>query len=137
MIRRKINDNSFFEIINFRKDRSKLPVNLWLDTAGSVRNIKHKKPTLKIQNNKSEYLRNRKDLIPISISANPEVLLKNYRTKLNISEKELEIMINFIAENYIILLKHWNGEIDDYEVLDIMNSIVAIKENNKLLEDRD
>ena len=113
---------------NFGKDRSKLPVNLWLDTACSVRTIKHKNPRVKIQNNKSEYLRYRKDLISISISDNPEVLLKNYKTKLKISEKELKIMLKFISENYIILLKHWNGEIDDYEVLDILNAIASNKE---------
>ena len=33
-------------------------------------------------------------------------------------------MLEFIAENYFILMKHWNKEIDDFEVLNELNSNV-------------
>ena len=55
--------NELFEIANFRKDRSKLQVNLWLDSLDNSRNVRHK-----IQNNKSNNFTGRKDLIPVSIS---------------------------------------------------------------------
>lgn len=60
--------NELFEIANFRKDRSKLQVNLWLDSLDNSRNVRHNSARFKIQNNKSNNFTGRKDLIPVSIS---------------------------------------------------------------------
>ena len=60
--------NELFEIADFRKDRSKLQVNLWLDSLDNSRNVRHNSARVKIQNNKSNNFTGRKDLIPVSIS---------------------------------------------------------------------
>lgn len=51
-------------------------------------------------------------------------MLKDYKDKIKISEKDLNKMLEFIAENYFILMKHWNKEIEDFEVLNELNSKV-------------
>ena len=117
--------NELFEIANFRKDRSKLQVNLWLDSLDNSRNVRHNSARVKIQNNKSNNFTGRKDLrFQSRVFHNPKVLLKDYKDKIKISEKDLNKMLEFIAENYFILMKHWNKEIDDFEVLNELNSKV-------------
>ena len=57
-------------------------------------------------------------------------MLKDYKDKIKISEKDLNKMLEFIAENYFILMKHWNKEIDDFEVLNELKLMENIFNNS-------
>ena len=71
--------------------------------------------------------------IPVSISDSPEILV-------DISKypkiKHLNTMLQFISKHSDILLKHWNKEYDDRQILNILYDIchgidkeTAIKNN--------
>jgi len=101
------------EFANIPMKYTDLPTNIWLDEHGSARNMKHNIPRLKFQNNHS--IKVDGTGIPISISKEPEILIKN--SELKISAKDLKEIKQFIINNYDLLMKHWNQEIDTFDFI--------------------
>ena len=94
--------NELFEMANVSKKDTKLPYDLWIDSEGKNRKSNLYYPRLDVDYNG--------DRIPVSISDNPEILVK----------KEIPEFpkIKFWIRKYsIVLLQHWNKEITDKEAL--------------------
>ena len=60
--------NELFEMANVSKKDTKLPYEIWIDSEGKNRNTKHNYPKVIVDYNG--------DRIPVSISENPEILVK-------------------------------------------------------------
>jgi len=101
-------EDSIYEMSNFMKAESGLPVNLWLDTAENYKRGGHWK-RIKVQNNYGDKFRN-DDLFSITISDNPEIKPPNVKVK--ISNDDVEIIKNFIKTNKDLLLKLADQEIN-------------------------
>jgi len=96
------------EMSSLRKIDTNLPVNIWIDDIGAERNTPHNLPRIKFQNDKSDNLVS-KNTVPISIDINPEILAKNFQTKL--SKSDLNKIKKFIVDNFDVLMDYWNGKI--------------------------
>ena len=94
--------NELFEMANVSKKDTKLPYDIWIDSEGKNRNIAPNYPRLKVDCNG--------DRIPVSISENPEILVKK-----RISE--FPEVRSWIKKYLAVLLQHWNKEITDKEAL--------------------
>ena len=87
------------------KDEFDLPYDIWLDPAGSSRNVKHSLPRVKVVVDGQR--------IPFSITDDPKPLVKKkIRGEQRIKE--------WIIKNKENLLKQWNREITDSQVLQIL-----------------
>jgi len=104
----------FFEMANIGKKHVGLPANLWLDPWAVDRHPKHNIPRLKVQGDKSDKIHS-DNLIPVSISKNPEILIKNYKSEL--SSKEWNQIFEFIKNEYDMLMKHATHVIFDSDIL--------------------
>lgn len=84
------------------KKDTKLPYDIWIDSEGKNRKTKQNYPQLIIDCNGNR--------IPVSISENPEILVKK---KISGFPK-----INSWIKKYLaVLLQHWNRKITDREAL--------------------
>jgi hypothetical protein len=104
------------EMCILRKRRSGLPVNLYLDDTGSWQTSKHWK-RIKFQANKGDRPETR-NMIPMSISDNPEVLIPN--KKIELSKKELDQVKQFVIDNKEILIQLSDFQIDFVEFTEKM-----------------
>ncbi len=95
---------NFFEMANLVTKESGLPYDIWLDSAGSKRKVPHNSARLKVDVDG--------ELIPVLFSETEVTPTKNFRHK-----KEI---IDWIIQNRSILLKHWNKELTDREVLNLL-----------------
>lgn len=94
--------NEFFEMANVSKKDTKLPYDIWIDSEGKNRHTEPNYPQLKVDCNG--------DKIPVSISENPEILVRK-----RIPEFQ---KVRFWIKKYLsVLLQHWNKEITDREAL--------------------
>ncbi len=99
------------EMANIRKHHTNLPVVIWVES-GVTRDTRHNTPRLKFQNSTSDKISD-SELIPISISKDPKILIKNFSIDdLKISKKEFDEIRNWIIKYYEDLMKYWNKEID-------------------------
>ena len=95
-------DNELFEMANVSKKDTKLPYDIWIDSEGKNRNTNQNYPRLKVDCNG--------DRIPVSISENPEILVKK-------RIPEFSKVRTWIGKYLAVLLQHWNKEITDKEAL--------------------
>lgn len=87
------------------KDEFDLPYDVWLDPAGSSRNVKHSLPRVKVVVDGER--------IPFSISDDPKPLV-------NRKIKDVKRIIEWIQKNKENLLKQWNRELTDSQVLKVL-----------------
>ena len=102
--------NELQEMANISKDKTGLSYDIWLDSVGKDRKVSHRKPRLKVR-------LDNKELIPVSIEREPKILVKGKEIP------KFRQFKKFILLNYDILMKHWNLEIEDDDVLDLIKSI--------------
>ena len=109
-------DTELWEMSNLRKRITGLPVNLSLQIeTDDDKKYPHNIPRLKFQNNTSDRITSRADLIPVSISSDPKVLVnKKYDIQI------FKAVVIFIRRNKDALLKFWYQEIDEYELKDLL-----------------
>lgn len=104
-----LDEDYFLEMANAVKEDTGLPYDIWLDSRGKERNISHNLPRIKVDVDGN--------LIPVIISDDPRIpdniKIKTFR-KFNEVRK-------FIIQNKDVLLKHWNKELTDREVLNLLN----------------
>lgn len=105
MLKEEFNNDSLLEMANFSKSDTSLPMVVWIQIKHPM---KHNAPRMKFANNYSNNML-AKDLVPISISDDPQILSKG--TKLKISNSDFEKLRQWIIRNKDGLLKVWNGEI--------------------------
>lgn len=110
----KLGQDLMTEMSNLSKKRTHLPMIIWVEAG--IRNLKHNKPRMKFVNSTNDKLTD-SELIPISISKdNPEILVND--VKLKISNKDLEILKQWIIKNYDNLISLWNLEKDIADFID-------------------
>lgn len=95
-----------FEMSNFRTFETNLPVDIWVDDAGSNRNNKRSQPRIKFQGFKGKL--NSRQGIPLSIEEEPKILIDNPRMEL--TAKEVGEISDFVKNNLQSLLKLWYDE---------------------------
>jgi len=104
------------EMATLRKKRSGLPVNLYLDDSMSYKGGGHGK-RIKFQPDKGDHPITR-EMIPMSISDNPEILEKN--AKLDISVSDINLIKNFVKKNKSLLIDLSDMKIDFQDFLNLM-----------------
>lgn len=110
-----LNEDLLYEMSNFRKHITGLPVNISLQIeTDEEKQYQHNLPRLKFQNNNSDRITSKSDLIPVSIDPkNPKVLIdKEY------NKKYFEEVKKWIIKNYDLLIQFWDQEIDEFELKD-------------------
>ena len=111
----KISYTSDFDIsamANYYPKHTGLPMIIWIDSLGSARKTKHNLPRIKIQNILGDKVID--DAFSLSISKSPQILAGTCK----LSNKHFKEVCNFVARNYDALMKHWNQELDDFELKD-------------------
>ena len=94
--------NELFDMANVSKKDTNLPYDIWIDSEGKNRNTKQNYPQLKVDYNG--------DKIPVSISEDPDILVKK-------KIPEFSRIKSWIKKYSVVLLQHWNKEITDKEAL--------------------
>lgn len=89
------------------KDTTHLPMVIWIEVKRSEDDRRH--PQLRFANNTSDSLAP-VDLIPISISDDPQLLVTD--ADLKISDADFLGLKRWIVDHRESLLKYWHGEID-------------------------
>lgn len=115
-----LDEDMLFEMANMTPQETGLPYKIWFDSGPSARNVPHSIPRVKIQYEGS--------WIPITISDSPEIptsVLKNSRIK---DVPKIQEVKDFIIKYKDILLKHWQGEFSDFQ---LMSAIVKDRTENK------
>ena len=112
-----LQEDLMYEMSNFRKCVTGLPVNLSLQIeTDEEKQYQHNLPRLKFQNNTADKVTSKADLIPVSIDReNPEVLIDKPYNKNYFKEVRL-----WIIRNYDALIQFWNQEIDEFELKDLL-----------------
>ena len=105
---------SIFGMANLYPKHTGLPVILWVDNMGSARNVQHNLPRLKVQNIRGN--KRSEDTFSVSISKRPEILSGENK----LSSKDWKAVKQFISDNYDYFIQHWNEEIDEYELKDLL-----------------
>lgn len=94
-----------FEMANLRKHESGLPYDIWLDSAGCKRNTPHNVMRINVSIDN--------ELIPVIIASQRDIRPQKH------FKRENEI-ISWTSNNYDTLFKHWNSELSDRQVLNIL-----------------
>jgi hypothetical protein len=107
-----------FEMANLHKQYSNLPVNLYF-TGNGYRNIKnHNCLRVKVQQDKSNSM-HPENLSSIMFMTGDNWDILNYRKvgKFKISNSDLNTIIDYIKDNWDMIVKHWIGELPDRDFL--------------------
>ena len=115
-----IEQETMWEMSNFRKKVTGLPVNLSLQIeTDEDKKYPHNLPRLKFQNNTADRITSVKDLIPVSIDAkNPRILIDAQYDK-----QIFKLIQQWIILNYDALMQFWNQEIDEFELKDLLKKV--------------
>jgi len=123
-----------------------LPVDLRIDDIGSQRTpklIHFSEPLLTFQNSYDGRIYT--DVLPMSISKNPQVL--DDEEFISIKPEDVEAVRRFVINHYELLVKHWKQEIDTMELCQILKKEVEqdealeklvkeIRENMKIVKEK-
>ncbi len=106
-----------FEVVALNTEKTEFSYPVYLDSAGNARNSQVK-PKLMIKTDTSS-IDNLDKFIFISISKYPNIVSFNSNTDNQslLGQSEQRKVFDFIIENYDLLMKHWNGELDDYALM--------------------
>ena len=109
-------DEMLLEMANISRNTTGLDVIVWVQTINTQSNVKHNLPRIKFQNNTATKIQIN-ELIPISISDNPEILLKNNDlNKIKIGQVQINGIKQWIVKNKEILIDYWEEKITTDEL---------------------
>lgn len=109
-------DEMLLEMANISQNTTGLDVIIWVQTNNTQSPGKHNLPQIKFQNNTSTKIQIN-ELTPISISDNPEILLKNNDlNKIKISQAQINEVKQWIVKNQEILIDYWQEKITTDEL---------------------
>lgn len=100
--------DSLFEMACLRKNKTGLPVNIYVDDSGAWKESGHAN-RIKFQRDKGDRPITR-DMIPMSIEDNPRILVQS--PDMELSASDIDAVKQFIRDNRILLEKLGNTEID-------------------------
>lgn len=123
--RRSVNDRSnAFEMATLRKARSGLPVNLYLDDSGSYLDGGHS-PRIKFQSDKGNSP-NTRSMIPMTISDEPMIPLRNYQSRLDgVGSNDISLIMEFVIANKENLLRLCDRN-DEYDLSNFLEDMVKV-----------
>ena len=109
-------DEMLLEMANISQNTTGLDVIVWVQTINTQSTGKHNLPRIKFQNNTSTKIQIN-ELIPISISDEPKILLKNNDlNKIKISQAQINVIKQWIIKNKEILIDYWEEKITTDEL---------------------
>lgn len=109
-------DEMLLEMANISQSTTGLDVIIWVQTNNTQSTGKHNLPRIKFQNNTATKIQIN-ELIPISISADPKILLKNNDlNKIKISQTQINGIKQWIMKNKEILIDYWEEKITTDEL---------------------
>ena len=109
-------DEMLLEMANISQNTTGLDVIIWVQTNNTQSTGKHNLPRIKFQNN-AETRVQINELIPISISDNPKILLNNNDlNKIKISQAQINGVKQWIVQNKEILIDYWEENITTDEL---------------------
>lgn len=109
-------DEMLLEMANISQNTTGLDVIVWVQTINTQSNVKHNLPRIKFQNNTETRVQIH-ELIPISISDNPQILLNNNDlNKIKISQAQINVIKQWIIKNKEILIDYWEEKITTSEL---------------------
>ena len=109
-------DEMLLEMASISQNTTGLDVIIWVQTNNTQSTGKHNLPRIKFQNNTATKIQIN-ELIPISISENPEILLKNNDfNKIKISQAQINAVKQWIVKNKEILTDYWEEKITTDEL---------------------
>ena len=109
-------DEMLLEMANISQNTTGLDVIIWVQTNNTQSTGKHNLPRIKFQNNTAIKIQIN-ELIPISISDNPKILLKNNDlNKIKISQAQINAVKLWIVKNKEILIDYWEEKITTDEL---------------------
>ena len=109
-------DEMLLEMANISQNTTGLDVIVWVQTINTQSTGKHNLPRIKFQNNTATKIQIN-ELIPISISDNPKMLLKNNDlNKIKISQAQINVIKQWIIKNKEILIDYWEEKITTDEL---------------------
>ena len=123
--RRSVNERSnAFEMATLRKSRSGLPVNLYLDDSGSYLDGGHG-PRIKFQPDKGNSP-NTRSMIPMTISDDPTIPLRNYQSRLDgVGSNDISLIMSFVIANKENLLRLCDRN-DEYDISNFLEDMVKV-----------
>lgn len=109
-------DEMLLEMANISQNTTGLDVIIWVQTNNTQSTGKHNLPRIKFQNNTATKIQIN-ELIPISISDDPKILLKNNDLdKIKISQTQINGIKQWIMKNKEILIDYWEEKITTDEL---------------------
>ena len=109
-------DEMLLEMANISQNTTGLDVIIWVQTNNTQSTGKHNLPRIKFQNNMETRVQTH-ELIPISISDNPKILLNNNDlNKIKISQAQINGLKQWIVQNKEILIDYWEENITTDEL---------------------
>lgn len=109
-------DEMLLEMANISQKTTGLDVIVWVQTNNTQSTGKHNLPRIKFQNNTATKIQIN-ELIPISISDDPKILLKNNDlNKIKISQTQINGIKQWIIKNEEILIDYWEEKITTDEL---------------------
>jgi len=121
---RKRDRSNAFEMTTLRKARSGLPVNIYLDDSGSYLNCDYE-PRIQFQPNKGN-CPDIRSLIPMTISDEPTIPIKNYQSRLNgVGSNDISLIMSFVIANKTNLLRLCDRN-DEYDISNFLDDMVKV-----------
>ena len=115
-------DEMLLGMANISQNTTGLDVIIWVQTNNTQSTGKHNLPRIKFQNNTAAKIQIN-ELIPISISDNPKILLKNNDLdKIKISQTQINGIKQWIMKNKEILIDYWEEKITTDELFQKLKS---------------
>lgn len=111
--------SSVYGMANLKPSKTGLPFEVWIDEIGSDRNIAHNLPRFKVRAGGTE--------LDIVLSENGVAKIVNKDTRQIQKFGYAKEATDFIEKFSEPLLMHWKGEIDSFDVLQIIR--IALKNN--------
>lgn len=113
-----------FEMTTLRKIRSGLPVNIYLDDSGYYLKRGHE-PSIRFQPDKDD-CPNIRSMLPMTISDEPTIPIKNYKSQLNgIGSNDISLIISFVIANKVNLLRLCDRN-DKYDFSNFLDDMVKV-----------
>lgn len=102
---RLMENHRYDEMANVSKNDTELHYDIWIDSMGRDRLVRHDTPRIKVKVDRRT--------VSISISKEPKILAgKDFPHSTEV--------FRWISKYYEILMKHWNKEITDKEALNLL-----------------
>lgn len=116
-------EHMLLEMGNISQRTTGLDSIIWIQTYDTQASGRHNIPRIKFQNNTGMKVQD-DQLIPISISDEPEILLKsNDLSKIKLSNKQIRAIKLWIIKNRDILMKYWNKEITTSDAIELLRKV--------------